>query len=196
MRKSLLLLVFIFSTTTMILYSVDPRVQFSLGLDFAGDHELDDGDHKADYDSESGISPSMELLFPTGSQFTFGLGVEYQIEREVELEGNGDFSPAFGFIPVYFTGKVGFLPEGPVIPELNIHLGYAFMHGNKDYKGDWDLYGNVYFAIGGGILINQRICIDMLYKFQQGSIEGDYYGHHHSIIVTQTQFALQLSARI
>ncbi len=173
-----------------------PRVQFNLGLDFPGDHELEHGSEKADFDSEFGLSPSLELLVPVNKQFHFGPGVEYQIERGVELEGNGDYSPAFGFIPVYLTGKIGFIPEGPVIPELNIHLGYAFMHANDDYKGNWDLTGDIYFAIGGGILINQRLCIDMLYRYQQGSMERSFYSGHHSILVTQRQLTLQFSARI
>ncbi len=170
------------------------KVQLNLGFDFPGKHKFSYHGDTAEYDTDFGISPALEVVFPVAQQIMLGLGAEYQVERGIDEDFYGDFSPKYGFIPFYGTAKVQLVPEGPIIPELCGHVGYSFMYANDDYKGNDTVEGGFYFAIGGGIAINNKFVINMLYRYQSGSISSSFYDETTEI--TQTQFTMQISARI
>ncbi len=176
--------------------SLHAQVQVNLGLDFPGEHKCSCNGNSDIYSSTTGVSSSLEAFFSIGRYVKLGPGLEYQFEREVKDDSYGDFEPKFRFVPLYLTTKIGLLTEGSFIPELNLHIGYNFIHSNFDYAGFSDVEGGLYFAAGGGIVIYDHFVLDLLYRYQQAYIESGYENCNYTKDVTQTQFTLQIGARL
>ncbi len=172
--------------------------QINLGLDLPATHSTSEGGDTDGSTTQLGISPSLELMYSVDERYIMGFGFEYQIDREIDDEENfAGPSPAYRFIPVYATAKIPLLSKGPVIPEINGHLGYSFFAANADYKGDGDTKGGFYFALGAGAAIKDLIIIDALYRELSGEVEWENrYGDKSEMSVKQIQITLQVGVRL
>jgi hypothetical protein len=143
--------------------------QVDLGFDVAGNHTIDVEDFGSqDYDVGMGISPSVEYMMQYQS-ILYGLGLEYQLQRKIEFDG--EELGKFGFIPIYLVGRYQFTLPGTITPEAVAQLGYNIFTANDDYKGDGDLSGGLYYGIGAGVTIQKKYLVQLMYKANAGGWE-------------------------
>jgi hypothetical protein len=157
-----------------------------IGLDMPGklDVSTSNGLSSSD-DVNSGISISVEGLFPQESVegLSIGAGFEYQMDRDISAENGVSISPltpSFYYVPIYATGIYSFTNvNGSIIPFGKLNLGYNVVFGGNDqFTGsNTTLKGGLYWAIGGGVRINKNINAELLYSSYQGTADSNYgYG--------------------
>ncbi len=172
--------------------------QINLGLDTPGIHTTSEGDHDVTSTSALGISPSIELMYTVHEGYLMGIGYEYQIDREIDDNTNfPGSSPRFRFTPVYVTAKIPLRSKGEFIPEINGHVGYSFFHGDSDYDGGGNTKGGFYFAIGGGVAIQEMFIVSAMFRSQSGEVEWtNEKGKKSEMSVSQTQATIQFGIRL
>jgi len=177
--------------------------QGNLGIDFPGVQKYESDGYDSDADTNLGISPSFEVLYPAMPNLLVGGGLEYQILRGYDESGEGD--PAYGFIPIFLSGKYAIPMEAQITPEILLQFGYNFLTANDDLKGDGDLSGGIYFGIGAGIVHPMGFTADIMYRMSKGGTEGDeeiydpwndeWYTYSYDTDVTQGNLTLRLGYR-
>jgi len=189
--------------------------QSVLGIDFSGEHEVEWDEAKVSYDVSTGISPSIEML-KQNNQFIYGLGLEYQLPREVDASFEGG-KPKFGFLPLYLIGKYKLPFQMNFETEGVLHLGYnAFMHDKKyaddeeyyvnsnDYGSyEYDSSGGLYWGLGVSALFQQRFVVQLMYKLNNASMDvhwseyyyGDWDEESYSFDISNSQLQLGLGIR-
>ena len=140
-----------------------------IGYDFEGEHEVSGYGLSGTEDVEAGVSLSGELHFHLNNYTDLGFGITYQIPRSQD-----DYQGDFNFVPVYGLLRAK-LTDSDVAPYFIGHLGYNFFDGDSDYKGtgiyEADLEGGLYWGLGGGVLINKHLLIEMMYSVNNGTVE-------------------------
>jgi hypothetical protein len=147
-----------------------------LGLDFSGDHEFSYSGDSENFDVETGLSFAGEFYAALNRNVDLGAGIILQMPRSLE-----DYTGTFNFIPLYGVMRLKLDNQGAT-PYFIGQLGYSLFFGDSDYKGSADLEGGLYYGIGGGVIINQNILIELLYAVSRGTygLDGvdfdvDYY---------------------
>ncbi len=191
MRRYVIVFV-LFTLCTMMIHA-ESRGQFTFNIDFAGTHKISGSEFEGDAESELGLSPGLEFLFPLSDFFMLGFAGEYQFERGIDADWASS-SAKFGFMPVYITSKIGFLPDEALNPEINLNIGYAFMYANDQYEGLGDVNGGLFYAIGGGLVLGDKLVANLLYRYQTGTLETAFTKKKYDI--TQTQMSLMLAWRM
>lgn len=153
------------------------------GYDLGGSMDLDSeveasfqGFSASDSDSDSidikgGFFAGIELGTFLNDNIAVGGGAVYQFARGID-EDTGDADPKFNFLPFYGMLKFVF-PSDSVIPFGTVQVGYNLFFGNDDFKGDGDLSGGLYWGIGGGIMLDNGIQIQLLYSQNRGKMEEE-----------------------
>ena len=156
-----------------------PRV----GLDFAGNHEMEQGSYSEDYDTKMGFSLGAEYLSPATDKFLLGGGFKYNLNRKID-----GYDAAFGFSPLYVTGMYVMKSSAQTIwPYAKVNLGYNILFtGNDDYKGPASLKGGLYYGAGIGAIIQKNIFVDLMYSSYAGQME--FAGTQ--VDVTDTHFGM------
>ena len=126
-------------------------------------------------DVKNAFTLSLEAGALINEMFGLGGGTAFQFKRAFDEPGA---KQEFQFIPVYALFKILF-DAGPVFPYGIVHIGYNFLFGNDEFKtvpgytwsGDpiiMDLKGGLYWGIGGGLMLSNRIQFEIFYSQNNG----------------------------
>ena len=126
-------------------------------IDFGGEIEIDG---QSDEDVGSGFTLVGEYKVPYTSEWTFGGGIRYQLDRETEDKKNDlNFVPFYGLAhynlqnsPYYFLG----------------HLGY----NTFDMDNVGDTSGGMYYALGAGMDLASNMSAEVMYSVNSGEIDS------------------------
>ena len=178
------------------------KVQLGAGLDLNGKQTFSNSTLGEDGDVNTGVSLYGEILssskFASGDML-FGIGVEYQLPREMKNLSPTLHSRQFAFLPIYATLKYSMLP-GTISPELIVQGGYNFLVNEKNFDFDAThavtANGGFYWAGGAGINFKPFI-MQIMYKSNQSSFNWSDVdlGELHSNNVN-SQLSLQLGVRL
>ncbi|MDP8209318.1 MAG: hypothetical protein RAO94_10080 [Candidatus Stygibacter australis] len=148
------------------------EMNFGVGLDLPGTHELSGTDYSTDFDTAIGFQVFGEYLKPLskspGMNLDGGIGVAYLFLRNPDHNDEGD--QAFGFIPLYVLGQVSTIGEGTVFFG-KLRAGYDIFYGNADYFPERDFSGGFFLGIGGGIIMTNNLFLELSYQMLKGSME-------------------------
>src|SRR5271157_4686106 len=75
------------------------------------------------YNTQSGYGIAAEYLQQLTDAFSFGVGIEYQLARNVASSGQGQFS----FVPIYATGQYRLFDAEIFKPYVKVNLEYNMM---------------------------------------------------------------------
>jgi len=134
-----------------------------IAFDMTGDHKRSVGAWSVTEDIETGVCAALELATQDTRDAEVGVGVEYQVPREL----SDDPGEEFNFIPLYFYGKA-YGRSGGSTAFLLGRFGYNLYEGNDDYKGSADLEGGLYYAIGVGLMTTGTAEIELTYVVNTG----------------------------
>ncbi|MBM7557598.1 outer membrane beta-barrel protein [Halanaerobacter jeridensis] len=131
-----------------------------IGADVLGELETD----SIDDDTELGLTLIGEYKIPVTSQWTFGGGIAYQLDRSVDDYGNVDFN----FIPIYGLAQYD-LMNNPIY--LIAKLGYNEMDIDNISSIDQD--GGAYYGLGAGLTFGQynQYVAEATYSVNNGEFE-------------------------
>lgn len=166
-------------------FAYDIRGLVKAGIDFNGEQEMSSSGSSASIDVESGLSIAGEAFTELNESLEIGGGAIYQLGRK--LDG---YSDEFSFMPLYgmirFKGNID-----PVVAFGTAQLGYNLFFGNSDYKSGGDLEGGMYFGIGGGVIFQNNILVELLYSKNNGEVSFD----GQSVDIENSQFTINLGYR-
>lgn len=175
MKKSLLAIAITVGACSF-LFGVDGVVKG--GFDLGGKWKMTVLGVSAEGDTENSFGLSFEVAETLNPNFTFGAGLEYQLQRKLtKIEGETiEGNPLFNFVPIYVLLKVHPAPSDST-PFGKIQLGYNILYkGNDDYSAGATLSGGLHYAIGGGLIIKNSTIIEILYSVYKGTVEVSSYG--------------------
>ncbi|MCC3144672.1 outer membrane beta-barrel protein [Halanaerobium sp. Z-7514] len=149
---------------------------FRLGYDMSGEMDIDG----EDYDVESGYSLTAEYRLSAADNFSYGAGITYQLERDVDItDGPGDVG--FNYTPIYLLGEYR-MAEQPLY--FVGHLGYNLFSIDEDVESE---SGGLYYALGGGIEFEDRYLLELLYTVNNSSIEVESGNGNNEITPAQNE---------
>lgn len=120
------------------------------------------------YDTGYGISLSAEEILNTTVNLGLGMGLSYQMPREVTSRGYS--LGKFNFIPVYALIRLRTTPDNNVYLYSTGQLGYNLLEGNDDFTGPTGkLSGGSYYGLGVG-LVYDKLQFELLYHVHHGSV--------------------------
>lgn len=162
-RKILVLLlaaVLVLSLSSASLAQVPGYWDIKGAFDFGGDVDIDG--KTTDGDVDTGFTLVGEYKVPYTSQWTFGGGVRYQIDREIDDSGDDiNFVPFYALAhynmqnsPYYFLG----------------HLGY----NTFDMDNTSDTSGGMYYALGAGMDLGTNMSAEVMYSENNGEMDNGY----------------------
>lgn len=125
-------------------------------IDFGGEVEVDG---QPDSDVDSGFTLVGEYKVPNTAQWTFGGGIRYQLDREIENEGATDFN----FVPIYALAHYN-MQDSPYY--FLGHLGY-----NTFDADDTSTSGGMYYAVGAGMDLASNMSAEIMYSVNNGEAE-------------------------
>lgn len=178
-------------------------VQFGVGLDVNGKQSFSNAALSHDSDVETGASLYGEVLsshkLGSGNLLT-GLGLEYQIPRELKDLNIDSHKRKFSYLPIYLTGKYVFLPLS-ISPEAILQAGYNFPVYTDNYESsatdNLKVSGGFYWGIGLGVDIRPLV-IQLMYKSSKSTFKWDDDVDAENLKTTSTnsQISLQLGLRL
>ncbi|MFW6273656.1 MAG: outer membrane beta-barrel protein, partial [Halanaerobium sp.] len=153
----LLLALVVFSSSAMA--QNQGYLEAKLGLDFMGEIDIETED---DEDVDSGVTLTGEYKLPMDNVWTYGAGLSYQLDREVD-DSNGD---EFNFTPIYALAQYDLEDSSTYLVG---HLGYNIFDGDRfdDYNG------GLYYGFGAGFLFGEtgNYTAEFLYSVNNGEVE-------------------------
>lgn len=180
----------------------DTMIQAGVGLDLNGQQTFSNPDLGKDDDVNTGVSLYGELLSSTNivaGDLIFGVGLEYQIPREMKDLSPEEHNRQFSFLPIYTTLKYVILPL-PISPEVILQGGYNFLVNHKNFEFDsthaLKANGGFYWAAGAGVDF-QPFVIQLMYKSNQSTFKwtdvnlGELKSNN-----VNSQLSLQLGIRL
>jgi hypothetical protein len=141
-------------------------VAIKIGFDLEGDHDVSGEGESWTEDVDTGISVSGEVFTSISNNFDIGGGITYQFPRSLS-----DFAGDFNFVPLYGMARLKFSEGKKVTPYVVGQLGYSFYFGDSDYEGSADLEGDIYYAIGGGVIFDSGFLLEVLYSVSSGTYD-------------------------
>ena len=174
-----------------------------LGFDTAGEIEGDFSDFGGPTDTgdiKSGFSLAFDGLM-NFQAFMLGIGVSYLLPRA----GEGTDAPdgKFGTVPIYGVVNIPF-SLNQMTPFIAVQLGYNFLIIDSTMKkwyetvtggADISTEGGLYYAIGGGVIFDNNIQVELLYRVNQFKIVGKIAGASGEIEAEYTHFTLSVGYR-
>lgn len=162
----------------------DQGIKFTVlgGLDMFGSFTMENDDLNFDEDEDVniGVFLGAEGAMALSETFYAGLGLRYQLPRELDVDDSDDFS----FIPIYVLLQLNFPMEGNIVPYIVGHIGYNFFISDPENLEDaisadagqevtFDTEGGLYWGIGGGVYITENVSIQALYNINYGTFAGE-----------------------
>lgn len=138
-----------------------------IGADILGNIEASDSGISLDEDTDMGITLIGEYKVPMNSQWVFGAGIAYQLDRAADASGAEDFNYTsfYGIAqyklvdnPMYLIGK----------------LGYNTLYFDNT-PSNIDVNGGLYYGFGAGTYFgqNNNYVAEALYSVNNGKFEAD-----------------------
>ena len=129
------------------------------GIDVMGEF---DPDGSSEEDVETGYTLTGEYKIPMDAMWTYGAGIAYQLDREIDVTDGGEFN----FTSVYALGQYN-LEDSPTY--LLGHLGYNTFDGD----GPGDYSGGLYYGLGAGFNFGQsnQYVAEFIYSVNSGEYE-------------------------
>lgn len=169
MRSKLFIVILMISVAVCFGKPAFADIAIMAGADVMGSWEVS-GDMEGDGDTDTGFFVGGEFSTSITPLISLGGGLRYQLQRS-----DTDATDAkWNFIPLYLLGHVN-VPAGLVTIFGALHVGYNLLQGNDDFKGDADLGGGLYYAIGGGVELPMGLQFELLYGVNNGTLEQDGY---------------------
>jgi hypothetical protein len=159
-----------------------------ISYDTKGNHEASALGNSGELDVEEAFSIGFEMLMNDQENFMLGMGGEYQFPR-AQKNVKGDFGFASFFASVQIP--LG-MANASTIPMIAGRVGYSLFYGNNDYRGPMNLSGGLYYGIGGGVLVNNIVQIELLYTGNSGT--GSYQSFE--IDVNYSKLSILLGVKI
>ncbi|MDD4309003.1 MAG: hypothetical protein PHO32_01350 [Candidatus Cloacimonetes bacterium] len=178
------------------------KVQLGAGLDLNGKQTFSNSALGEDGDVNTGVSLYGELLSSSKlviGDMMYGIGMEYQLPREMKNLSPTQHSRQFAFLPIYATLKYSILPL-TISPEVIVQGGYNFLVNEKNFEFDTThaltANGGFYWAAGAGVNFKPFV-VQIMYKSNQSSFKWSdvNLGELHSNNVN-SQLSLQLGVRL
>lgn len=166
MKRILVLMMVLLMVSSCTVLAAEGYFNAKLGLDLAGNHDVDYDGGSDDYDVDTGFTIAGEYLVPYNAKVDFGAGLAYQFERAVDVSGD----PEFGFIPLYGIVKYK-LDKAYLLGQL----GYNFFNPSNEYEDDGDAEGGLYYGLGAGMNFSENIFAEILYTANNGEVTYDEY---------------------
>ncbi|MFX0203095.1 MAG: hypothetical protein ACFFCW_43885 [Candidatus Hodarchaeota archaeon] len=171
MRKQIITLT---PTLLLLLFAANyafAEATFKFGFNASGDHEVSGLGVTGSEDVEDSISISFEGVAAINDNVGIGGGFTWQIPRSQERYP-GDFY----FIPFYGLMKIR-SASAELAPYLIGQIGYNFIYeGDTHHKGTGiyaaTLDGDLYYGVGGGIILNNRLQIEVLYSLTMERVKS------------------------
>ena len=128
-------------------------------LDFGGSADIEG---VKDVDVDTGFTLVGEYKVPYTSEWTFGGGVQYQLDRDLDDATNDSLN----FVPFY--GLAHYNMQNSPYYVLG-HLGF----NTFDMDNTSDTSGGMYYAIGAGMDLSNNMSAEVMYSVNNGEVE-DY----------------------
>jgi len=125
-------------------------------IDFGGEMKVDGA---PDEDVDSGFTLVGEYKVPNTAQWTFGGGVRYQLDREIDNTDSTDFN----FVPFYALAHYN-MQNSPYY--FLGHLGY-----NSFDADNTSTSGGMYYAVGAGMDLASNMSAEIMYSVNSGEAE-------------------------
>ncbi len=147
------------------------------GVDLNGDYDSDVGSG----DVDMGFSLAAEYLFPLGI-VNVGPGLAWLIPRGIDEEGA---TGKIGFLPVYAAVNVPLHIQGRILPFFFGRIGYSFLTDDsaiidglekEPTVTNPEAEGGIYWGIGGGVLLANRILFELCYASHTVTATADCAG--------------------
>jgi hypothetical protein len=131
-----------------------------LGLDFMGEI---DRESLGEDDVKSGVTVAGEYKIPMDNVWTYGAGLAYQLDREID-DGSGD---EFNFTSIYALAQYDLADSSTYLVG---HLGYNTFDGSNSSV---DYNGGLYYGFGAGFLFGEtnNYTAEFLYSVNNGEVE-------------------------
>lgn len=146
------------------------------GFDLMGEGDLEISDY--DYDDSGDVDSSFSLgaeAYGNFGQFLAGGGAVYLFPRKLE-DSDGKIS----LLPVYGAFNIPFQQTG-FTPFITGQIGYNFffidskLEDDLDYligdECDYTTEGGLYWALGGGIILDNNIQFEIIYSYSSAALE-------------------------
>ncbi|MCB5261185.1 MAG: hypothetical protein LHW64_02645 [Candidatus Cloacimonetes bacterium] len=199
MKKLILLTIILWAAFQM---EARVMVQFGAGLDLNGKQSFSNAAFSEDSDVETGASLYAEVLSSDQvglGKLLLGLGLEYQIPRELEDLSLDSHTRKFSYLPVYITGKYVLLPI-LLSPEIIAQAGYNLPMSNDNYThsavNNLEVSGGFYWGLGAGISFKPFV-IQAMYKSSKSTYDWEDVDFENlKTTSTNSQISLQLGIRL
>lgn len=199
MKKFIVLIIVIWATQYA---QARLMVQFGAGLDVNGKQTFSNDEFSHDSDVRNGASFYAEILSADKlgpGDLLFGLGLEYQIPRELKDLNFDSHTRKFSYLPIYLSGKYVLLPL-TISPELILQGGYNLPVYTDNYEysaiDNLKVSGGYYWGIGLGMDIKPLV-IQAMYKSSKSKFSWDDLDFENlKATSTNSQISLQLGIRL
>lgn len=159
MKKILIIMTIIISTSLM--------AQIRISADMAGTTSMSASGVSIDFDSKLGFTLGYDHILGNASGLDYGAGLEYQLNRGVEIAGVE--VGKFGFTSVYGVGNYN-INESMY---AGARVGFALMFsGDDDFSGDADLKGGLMYGVHFGYNINEQMGVAVGYNSNAGTADS------------------------
>ena len=173
-----------------IIMSTALVAQVRLSIDMAGTLAAEaTGVSVPDEDSKLGITLGYDHVLGSASGMDFGAGLEYQLNRDIDVENGGKF----GFTSILGFGNYN-ISESMY---AGLRVGYAIMFTMKDKDGNEiegvDFKGGIMYGLGGGYNINDKMAVEVSYNSNAGTMEATVGGSSIDIGYTRLRISFLYS---
>ena len=202
MKKLLILIIIVWSA---LLLEARVKGQFGIGLDLNGRQSFSNAAFSHDSDVKTGASLYAEVLSAENigpGDLLFGLGLEYQIPRELKDLSWDSHTRKFSSLPIYLTGKYALMPI-LLSPEAIIQAGYNLPISNNNYEHSSEIVNNVkvsggfYWGLGLGVGFKPFV-LQAMYKSSESTFswKRDVDLPNLKTTSTNSQLSIQLGVRL
>ncbi|MCL2484678.1 MAG: porin family protein [Endomicrobia bacterium] len=170
-KLALAALATVFMAGTAFAAEGDSFIHIRAGVDPIGTLEV--GSQSGDM--KLGITLSGEYLRQVNDIFSFGVGAEYLIGREIDNSNN---NTKLSYLPIYVTVKAN-----PIFTLKEVfvkaNLGYNILFGVTDLSSSVDTKGGLYYGLAAGYEFPSGLTLDVSYGVYEtglkyGPITVDY----------------------
>lgn len=199
MKKLIILIIIIWAALQI---EARVMVQFGVGLDVNGKQTFSNAVLSHDSDVKTGASFYGEVLSSHKlgpGDMLVGLGLEYQIPRELKNLNYDLHKRKFSYLPIYLTAKYVFFPLS-VSPEVIAQAGYNLPISTDNYEysiiNNLKVSGGYYWGLGLGVDIKPLV-IQVMYKSSESTFSWDGIDIDNlKATSTNSHISLQLGLRL
>ena len=150
-----------------IIMSTALMAQIRLSVDMAGTATVEAGGTSTDADALLGITLGYDHVLGNASGIDYGAGLEYQLDRDIEVSGTK--AGSMGFTSILGFGNYN-INESMY---AGARVGFALMFsGDDDFSAEADLKGGLMYGVYFGYNINEQMGVAVGYNSNAGTAEA------------------------